>query len=72
VALQGSLTSLMSVASIIGPLLMTNLFTWFIGPTAPIQFPEAPFLAGAALMLTSVFIAVNSMKKSFLVEKITP
>ena len=27
--LQGSLTSLMSVTSIIGPLLMTNLFSYF-------------------------------------------
>jgi DHA1 family tetracycline resistance protein-like MFS transporter len=67
--LQGSLTSLMSVTAIIGPLLMTNLFTWFTRPAAPIQFAGAPFLAGAALMVISVFIAANSMKKSLLVKK---
>lgn len=63
--LQGSLTSLMSVTAIIGPLLMTNLFTWFTSPSAPIQFAGAPFLAGAVLMMTSAFIVVNRMKKSF-------
>ncbi|MFV8328281.1 TCR/Tet family MFS transporter [Flavobacterium sp. ZS1P14] len=68
--LQGALTSLMSVAAIIGPLLMTNLFTWFTSPTAPIQFAGAPFLAGAALMMISVFIAANSIKKSFQLKKI--
>jgi DHA1 family tetracycline resistance protein-like MFS transporter len=68
--LQGSLTSLMSVTAIIGPLLMTNLFTWFTRPAAPIQFAGAPFLAGAALMMISVFIAANSLKKSLLVEKV--
>jgi DHA1 family tetracycline resistance protein-like MFS transporter len=63
--LQGSLTSLMSVTAIIGPLLMTNLFTWFTSPSAPIQFAGAPFLAGAVLMMTSTLIVVNRMKKSF-------
>lgn len=67
--LQGALTSLMSVASIIGPLLMTNLFTWFTRPAAPIKFAGAPFLAGAVLMIVSVFIAANSMKKSFLIRE---
>jgi DHA1 family tetracycline resistance protein-like MFS transporter len=67
--LQGALTSLMSVASIIGPLLMTNLFTWFTRPTATIRFAGAPFLAGAVLMMISAYIAANSMKKSLLEEK---
>ncbi len=69
--LQGSLTSLMSVAAIIGPLFMTNLFTWFTRPAAPVKFEGAPFLAGAVLMLISIFIAVGSLKKSLLTQKIT-
>jgi DHA1 family tetracycline resistance protein-like MFS transporter len=68
--LQGTLTSLMSVAAIVGPLLMTNLFTWFTSPAAPIQFSGAPFLVGSVLMLISLFIAVNSIKKSFQLEKV--
>lgn len=68
--LQGSLTSLMSVTSIIGPLLMTNLFTWFTGPAATIQFAGAPFLVGAILMMISAFIAINSLKKTFRLKKL--
>ncbi|MFV8344437.1 hypothetical protein [Flavobacterium sp. XS2P39] len=68
--LQGALTSLMSLASMIGPLLMTNLFTWFTRPTASIKFAGAPFLAGAVLMIVSVFIAASSIKKSFLIREI--
>jgi len=37
----------MSVTSIIGPPLMNNLFSCFTGEGAPVEFPGAPFLAGA-------------------------
>ncbi|MES2573517.1 MAG: TCR/Tet family MFS transporter [Bacteroidota bacterium] len=67
--LQGALASLLSIAAIIGPLLMTNLFSWFTGPGAPVEFAGAPFLAGAVLMAISLLIAVNSFKKSSLVRK---
>ena len=61
--LQGVLTSLMSATSIVGPLLMTNLFAWFTRPEGDIKFAGAPFFAGAILMLISAVIAVRSMKK---------
>ncbi|WP_136667793.1 TCR/Tet family MFS transporter [Flavobacterium sp. H122] len=67
--LQGILTSLMAVASIIGPLLMTNIFYLFTSPATPIQFAGAPFLVGAFLMMTSVFITVNNMKKNLIEER---
>lgn len=53
--LQGALTSLMSISSIIGPLLMTALFYHFSrhAPGAP-YFPGAPFLAGAGLTLLAL------------------
>ncbi|MBS1596577.1 MAG: TCR/Tet family MFS transporter [Bacteroidetes bacterium] len=60
--LQGALTSLMSVTSIIGPLLMTNLFAYFTSDKAPFHFPGAAFLLGGILMLVSTFIAYNSLK----------
>jgi DHA1 family tetracycline resistance protein-like MFS transporter len=34
--LQGALTSLVSLTSIAGPPLMTNLFAYFTGPAAPV------------------------------------
>jgi DHA1 family tetracycline resistance protein-like MFS transporter len=61
--LQGSLTSLMSITSIIGPLLMTGLFAYFTRATAPVQFPGAPFLMGAFLCLVSLLLALRTLRK---------
>ena len=55
--LQGALTSLMSLTTIIGPPIMNNLFSYFTSPKAPIHFPGAFFLLGALLMLASVWVA---------------
>ncbi len=60
--LQGGLTSLMSLTSIIGPLIMTNLFFYSVSDAAPIYFPGAPFILGAALMLISALIAWSFLK----------
>lgn len=62
--LQGAMTSLMSVTSIIGPLLMTGLFSYFTSMNAPIYFPGAPFMMGAVLTVFSVGIAAFSLKKT--------
>ncbi len=55
--LQGSLTSLMSLTSIFGPLIMTGLFNYTTHKDSVIHFPGAPFLLGAFFMLISLFIA---------------
>ena len=60
--LQGALTSLMSATSIIGPLLMTNLFAYFTKSDAPVHFAGAPFLLGAVLMTASVFISYYALR----------
>jgi DHA1 family tetracycline resistance protein-like MFS transporter len=60
--LQGALTSLMSLTSIVGPLVMTSLFAYFTKPAAPVQFSGAPFLLGAVLMLVSTVLAYNTLK----------
>jgi MFS transporter, DHA1 family, tetracycline resistance protein len=59
--LQGGLTSLMSVTSIIGPPLMTMLFAYFTSGTTPVYFPGAPFLAGAVLTFVSMWLAMRSL-----------
>jgi len=61
--LQGALTSLVSLTSIIGPLLMTFLFSYFTAPESSIQFPGAPFLMGAFLSLLSMLLAMRSLTK---------
>jgi DHA1 family tetracycline resistance protein-like MFS transporter len=62
--LQGALTSLVSVTTIIGPLLMTSLFHHFTMKGAPVYFPGAPYLMGAVLMLLSILLAIRSFKKA--------
>lgn len=59
--LQGALTSLMSLTSVLGPIMMTGTFAYFTGPTAPFYFPGASFLLGAVLMLFSLIWAYNAL-----------
>ena len=60
--LQGALTSLASATSIIGPLIMTNLFYFFTNKSAPIQFAGAPFLLAAILLVISTVLAKRSFQ----------
>jgi DHA1 family tetracycline resistance protein-like MFS transporter len=63
--LQGSLNSLLSITTVIGPLLMSSLFSHFTNPkVSSIYFPGAPYLLGAILMLISTLIAVRNFKKA--------
>ena len=55
--LQGALTSLMSLTTIMGPPLMNNLFRYFTTNKAPFHFPGAPFLLGAVFMVSSTIVA---------------
>lgn len=61
--LQGSLTSLMSVTSVIGPILMTSLFTTFTQAKGAMHIPGMPFFAGALFMLISAFMAWWVLRK---------
>jgi MFS transporter, DHA1 family, tetracycline resistance protein len=64
--LQGALTSLISVTTIFGPLLMTNLFAWFTRPGHFI-FPGAPFIMGAILLVISALLAFRTMNKEHVI-----
>ncbi|HNR09427.1 MAG TPA: TCR/Tet family MFS transporter [Saprospiraceae bacterium] len=61
--LQGALTSLMSLTSIIGPLLMTYVFYYFTRKDAWLYFPGSAFLLGAVLILLSTWIAYRKLGK---------
>ncbi|WPV00735.1 TCR/Tet family MFS transporter [Mucilaginibacter sp. cycad4] len=62
--LQGSLTSISSLAVIIGPLLMSSVFHLFTHRNTSTYFPGAPYILGAVLMLIAVFLAIRSFKKA--------
>ena len=60
--LQGAMTGLMSLTSIVGPPLMTNTYAYFTADSAPVHFAGAAFILGAAFMLVSLFLARNTLK----------
>jgi MFS transporter, DHA1 family, tetracycline resistance protein len=62
--LQGTLSSVMSLTSIIGPLLMSNLFSHFTRPGATLHFAGAPFLAGSILAIISAFLAWRTLSNN--------
>lgn len=63
--LQGALTGLISLTSIVGPVLMTNLFSFFTGKNAPFYFPGAPFMMGAILIMFSGLFAWRTLSGRF-------
>ena len=56
--LQGVLSSLSALATIISPLMMTQAFFWFTRDGAPLVLPGAPFLLAAVLMALALAIFV--------------
>ena len=56
-ALQGALTSLVSLAGIVGPVVATNLFAYFTRAAAPTQIPGISF--GLAAVLTALALALS-------------
>jgi len=60
--LQGALTSLMSASSIVGPLIMTNIFAYFTSANAPFYFPAAPMALGAILTFVATLLAYKNLK----------
>ncbi len=60
--LQGALASLQSVAGLIGPLLFTSVFAYFIDPRAPLQVPGSPFLLSALLIAAALVVAWRSTR----------
>ena len=61
---QGGITSLISLTSIIGPLLMTNLFSLFTSNNNLIYFPGAPFLLAAILSILGLVVAIRFLQNT--------
>lgn len=60
--LQGSLTSLMSLTTILGPIVMNGSFAYFTSDSAPFKFAGVHFFIGAICMLFGVIIAYRVLK----------
>ena len=61
--LQGALTSMMSLTTIIGPAIATFLFYSFTGEAVKIYFPGAPFVTASLLLLFSTLVVFFALKK---------
>ncbi len=62
--LQGGVASLMSLTTIIGPLLMTQTLGRFSGAGAPIYFPGAAFALAAVLAVCALAIILRAGAKA--------
>lgn len=63
-AVQGALASLGSLAGILGPLLATGLFGYFISDRAPTHLPGAAFFASSLLVFLGLLLALRAFKKT--------
>ncbi len=59
--LQGALTSLISLTSIIGPLIMNNLFAYATSKDSLFYLPGASFFLAAVLILISGYFAARTL-----------
>jgi DHA1 family tetracycline resistance protein-like MFS transporter len=59
--IQDAITSLMSLTSIIGTIIMTRLFAYFTKQESPIIFPGAPSLLAAIFILISKLFSVKPL-----------
>ena len=56
-ATQGALTSILSLTGVIGPIVGTSVFSYFISAKAPFALPGASFFLGAFLYLIAMVVA---------------
>ena len=57
--LQGALGSLRSITFIIGPVLFSRVFGWFIDPKHSFQVPGAPYYLAAALLFVAMLMSTR-------------
>jgi MFS transporter, DHA1 family, tetracycline resistance protein len=60
--LQGAVASLGSLSAIIGPPLMTQIFSRFSDPTGAVYFPGAAFLAAAVLTVACAVLFLRALR----------
>lgn len=63
-AVQGTLTSLMSLTAIAAPLISTQLFGYFTAPQRSPQIPGISFFAGAGFLLVGLVLVLRAFGKN--------
>jgi len=67
--LQGAITGLVSVTAIIGQLIFSGVFYYFIRQETTVYFPGAPYVLAAFLLFLALLLAVLAMKRIDLNEE---
>ena len=57
--LQGALQSMRSITFIIGPVLFSQTFGWFINPKNPVHLPGAPYFLAALLLFVAMLMSTR-------------
>ena len=63
--LQGAISSLRSIAFVIGPFLFSWTFKWSIDPKHAIQIPGAGYFLAGALLFTAAIMATRVKQPRF-------
>jgi MFS transporter, DHA1 family, tetracycline resistance protein len=61
-ALQGSISSLASLTGVVGPLLSSAAFGYFISDAAPVKIPGIAFFMGAAFLVLALILVLRAFK----------
>ncbi|MBN4052173.1 TCR/Tet family MFS transporter [Sphingobacteriaceae bacterium AH-315-L07] len=62
--LQGSITSIISLTTILSPLIMTWIFAYFTSNRTSLYLPGAPYLLAACFMLIGFILAVKTLNRN--------
>jgi DHA1 family tetracycline resistance protein-like MFS transporter len=60
--LQGAVASLNGIAAVLSPIFMTQLFSYYSQPAAPLIFPGAPYLVSGVLVFFCVLICARAVR----------
>tara|TARA_R110000868_G_scaffold99858_4_gene274675 strand:+ start:398 stop:1645 length:1248 start_codon:yes stop_codon:yes gene_type:complete len=67
--LQGAITSLLSLTAILGQLIFSSVFYFFIRPNQSVYFPGAPYALAALFLFIAFIITLSAMKKMKLADE---
>jgi MFS transporter, DHA1 family, tetracycline resistance protein len=70
--LQGAIQSLRSITFIIGPVLFSQVFSWFIDPKHSLHVPGAPFYLAAGMLFTAMLMATRIKQPDFGARSTSP
>jgi DHA1 family tetracycline resistance protein-like MFS transporter len=62
--LQGALMSLASIAGILGPTILTSLFSYSISPRSPFHLPGSPYYFSSILVIAAMLTVRHALRRA--------